>query len=58
MRVGIPIRSRFAVVPGTAVTDGSSHDWTELLDWLKLVLRLLVVGGVSYFVLTKTTKSR
>ena len=42
----------------TAVTDGSSVDWTELLDWLKLVLRLLVVGGVSYFVLTKTTISR
>jgi len=41
-----------------AVTDGNSLDWAELLDWLKLILRLLVVGGVFYFVLSNNAKSR
>lgn len=41
-----------------AVTAGNSLDWAELLDWLKLILRLLVVGGVFYFVLTNSANSR
>lgn len=34
------------------VEAGSSVAWTDLLDWLKIVLRLLVIGGVFYLALT------